>query len=418
MPKKHVYALIILVSFIIGIIHSITFQITINKEYFLYAAIVINDILNFQSLNPSIYVLYFFKEYYEAIEPVLRVFFSWFLVGIWLSFTIKFLDLLRFHREFHSPHNTFFFISGSLTVGIFYNYWGNFTGLLGENLLKGSIFYLSPWVILFAFPYFLSGSILLYYCYNKYYVVHVGQRSYNSRKFGISCSIIILFVEIFQLLFFYTFINFQEIPLKPIHPYPNIMVLFLTFYSFILMVRYGGSRRTPEIAIEAPIKPATLPEAILRRRPTRTTTPSTPKPTVKPQIIQPRVVKPSASISRRTTSSVSKPSSTLPAKEKKKPMDRKFEKLYPKAGVIDLENFKCIFCFQLPELPKDQGRGIILCPNCRHPAHADAFMDWLKSSNMCSRCGAVIPASFRNNPKIITIKSYLKVIYAFRKSKK
>jgi hypothetical protein len=82
----------------------------------------------------------------------------------------------------------------------------------------------------------------------------------------------------------------------------------------------------------------------------------------------------------------------------------------PKAANLSIEDFKCIFCFKLPESPNDNGRGIILCPNCRYPAHADEFKDWLRSSRLCSRCNAPIPSSYRKSPKVISVKNYV-VIY-------
>jgi hypothetical protein len=85
----------------------------------------------------------------------------------------------------------------------------------------------------------------------------------------------------------------------------------------------------------------------------------------------------------------------------------------PKAARLSSDDFKCIFCFKLPKIPDDKGRGIIICPNCRYPAHADEFKDWLRSSNLCSRCNAPIPANYGRNPKTITIKNYLIVVKHF-----
>ncbi|MFX1378012.1 MAG: hypothetical protein ACFFA4_02875, partial [Promethearchaeota archaeon] len=91
-------------------------------------------------------------------------------------------------------------------------------------------------------------------------------------------------------------------------------------------------------------------------------------------------------------------------------------KLYrPRAANLTIEDFKCIFCFRLPESPKDNGRGIILCPNCRYPAHADEFKDWLRTSGLCSRCNAPIPLNFKRNPKIISIKNYMIIYKEFMK---
>ena len=74
-----------------------------------------------------------------------------------------------------------------------------------------------------------------------------------------------------------------------------------------------------------------------------------------------------------------------------------------------------IFCFDLPKIPSDERRGIILCPNCRHPAHADEFRGWAKASPLCSRCDAPIPPSFLRNPKVIPVKVYLEVIKEYKR---
>ncbi|MHA1979741.1 MAG: hypothetical protein ACTSXN_01380, partial [Promethearchaeota archaeon] len=92
------------------------------------------------------------------------------------------------------------------------------------------------------------------------------------------------------------------------------------------------------------------------------------------------------------------------------PKIRDFNKYKPKGAYISVEDFKCIFCFKLPKLPDDRNRGIVICPNCRYPAHADEFKDWMKTSNLCSRCSAPIPSGFRRNPRIISIKNYI-IIY-------
>ena len=89
----------------------------------------------------------------------------------------------------------------------------------------------------------------------------------------------------------------------------------------------------------------------------------------------------------------------------------------PKAAFLTQEDFKCIFCFKLPKFPEDKGRGIILCPNCRYPSHADEFKDWLKTSNLCSRCSAPIPSNFRRNPRIISIKNYISIYKQILKKK-
>ncbi len=98
-------------------------------------------------------------------------------------------------------------------------------------------------------------------------------------------------------------------------------------------------------------------------------------------------------------------------------MSAQFEKLKPKAGILSLEDFKCIFCFQEFK-PEDKGRGVVLCPHCRYPAHADEFKDWQKSSNLCSRCDSTIPAGFRRKPNVIPVKDYIAIVKEFKKKKR
>ena len=93
-------------------------------------------------------------------------------------------------------------------------------------------------------------------------------------------------------------------------------------------------------------------------------------------------------------------------------------KLKPKGTILYKEDFKCIFCFQLPKLPADNHRGIVLCPNCKHPAHADEFKEWTHDSPLCSRCDASIPPSFRRNPVIISVKQYVEVINEYKRRRR
>ena len=122
---------------------------------------------------------------------------------------------------------------------------------------------------------------------------------------------------------------------------------------------------------------------------------------------------------RRVVKSKKKSSQVRPKqkKEKKKPkIKEKVKKFAPKVGRVNIEDFKCIFCFKLPELPADKGRAIVLCPICKHPAHLDEFRDWLKRSKRCSRCDAPIPLAFRRKTTVIPIKFYVKVIKIYKKT--
>jgi hypothetical protein len=106
--------------------------------------------------------------------------------------------------------------------------------------------------------------------------------------------------------------------------------------------------------------------------------------------------------------SVHRPHATQNSAAKKKRYN--LNKLKPKGTILFKEDFKCIFCFQLPKLPADEKRGIIICPHCRHPAHADEFKSWLKSSTLCSRCDRPISINFIRNIEIIPTNVYIKAM--------
>ena len=110
---------------------------------------------------------------------------------------------------------------------------------------------------------------------------------------------------------------------------------------------------------------------------------------------------------------VHRPYTTRNSAVKKKTYN--LNKLKPKGTILFKEDFKCIFCFQLPKLPADAKRGIIICPHCRHPAHADEFKSWLKSSTLCSRCDRPISINFIRNVEIIPTNIYIKAMKVIMK---
>ena len=115
----------------------------------------------FKAIAITLVIFSFIGIIHGLILDSFNVFVSWLLIGIWIIFSINVVKNIKQYREYRSPHNTAFFIIGPVIVGIFYSIWGNFTGLLGENLLVSSDLYLSLWSILFGFPYVLYGSISL-----------------------------------------------------------------------------------------------------------------------------------------------------------------------------------------------------------------------------------------------------------------
>ncbi|MFX0186655.1 MAG: hypothetical protein ACFE8A_02845 [Candidatus Hodarchaeota archaeon] len=351
----------------------------------------------------------------------LNAFFSWLLVGLWIVFTIKVIQKRKEYKEYNSPKNTSFFLLCPLGVGLFFNFWGYFTGLGGDNLLEDFVpfLYVSPWTIIFALPYILYGIFTLRACYKKFDIVYIIRtRSINARKFVIFYTILILIGILSYIIYFNVILNYFFIVIERAYFYElDIILLSFSIFLIYLFVRhaiFGSARVVPEVSQDYIARRRRRLESV-----TFTPVRSTPRPATTKSSSRTTTQRSTTTTTSRITAR--KPSTTsitrAIVRRPRSAVSASFEKLKPKAGILSLEDFKCIFCFQLPQL-SDQRRGIVLCPNCRHPSHADEFKDWTKASPLCSRCDASIPPSFRRNPKIISVREYMEVINEFKKRKR
>jgi len=327
------------------------------------------------------------------------IFFSWILVGFWLMFTIKIIKNTKRYREFNSPHNTFFFVVLPLFFGIFYIMWGSLSGLFTTE----ETIYISWWGILFGLPYIFYGLIKLFQCFNKYNVIYFGTKSIKARIVAFFIS----FIIILTIIIFWVFIYFDLI---------LFILLIITFIINVYSIA-GRSQTLPNLTRDyvsrrsSRIENLTNPQLARPSSQTRTTSRTSTS----------RIYRTTPTARSQTTRVSSKVSTRTINTSKTKPRSVKIKNISmykPKAAILSSDDFKCIFCFQLPKLPQDNGRGIILCPKCRYPAHADEFRDWLRSSNLCSRCNAPIPSSFQRNPKILSVKNYLIVYKDFLQRRK
>lgn len=338
-----------------------------------------------------------------------NVFYTYVMIGIWLCITIKIIKMVRTHRSFNSPQNNFFFFFGAFMPAYGYSIWGNFVPILNQNLLASVTPYIhvSPWLLMFVFPYQVYYLYLLYSCYRKFFLVYFRQSSVSAKNIAILSSLIIIIVEIINSLVFYVYFDAIDLPFDSVHPYPDYFRLIVSLMALVFLIRFGRSPTIPDVSAEVPTVPVTTrPASTTRSRSSSTTrgTRSTARSRSSPTRTR-RKTKSKKVTTKRKSVKVSKPKSSK----------SRLNALRPKGAVLSKEDFKCIFCFQLPDVRKDKGRGIVLCPTCKHPAHADEFKDWLKNSNLCSRCDATLPASFRRNPKIISVETYLKAYNKFKR---
>ena len=351
------------------------------------------------------------------ISYSLTILFTWLLIGLWIVFTIRIFENIKHHREFNSPHNTAFFVILPLFIGIFYSIWGSFTGLLGESLIGGV--YFSLWSLIFAFPFVMYGLYSLYLCFKKYNIIYFGRKSVKARALGYILSFSVLIFIIAYWITLYNFIEFSPLDL-------NLLLLFIAIVLILIVFGFTSTGSSIPTLTRNYIAERT-------RRINNLTTPSTQRQRVR--TTRTTNTSPSTRTTTRTTRSRTQSSRTTPTSHRQtartrttnttrttrvKPTSkvRDLNKYKPRASYLTVDDFKCIFCFNLPKLPGDRGRGIVVCPNCRYPAHADEFKDWMRTSNLCSRCSAVIPSGFRRNPRIISVKNYLTVYRHFLKKKR
>ena len=355
-----------------------------------------------------------------AIHGLLSYSFSnfatWLLIGLWLIFTLKIFGNIKRHREFNSPHNTAFFVIVPLGIGIFYSIWGFYSGILGENLFGG--LYFSLWSLIFAFPYVLFGSYSLYRCFKKYNVIYFGTKAVKARAVGYTLSFSVLIFILVYWISFYS--GIESFPLDF-----NLLLLFIATTLIVIIFGFTNTRSSlPAITRDyianrtRAINNLTAPTT--QRQRVRTTRVTNPTPSTRTTTHTTR----SRTQSSRTTPTSSKKTnksktSNITHTTKVKPTSKNLNinKLKPRASYLSVEDFKCIFCFKLPKLPQDKGRGVVVCPNCRYPSHADEFKDWMRTSNLCSRCSAPIPSSFRRNPRVVSVKNYTIIYKQFLKKK-
>jgi hypothetical protein len=360
------------------------------------------------------------------ISASLNNFLTWLLVVLWLIFTIKIYDNIKRHREFNSPHNTAFFVIIPLLIGIFYSIWGSYTGILGENLIPDSNLYFSLWSLIFGLPFVIYGSHSLFRCFKKYKVIYFGTKSIKAKVLGFILAISVIIVIISYWIAFYNVSEFYNSPITPLRFSLDLNLLLLLIITIFNLIIFGFISNRSNM-------PALTRDYIAQRtrRVNDLTTPST--QTASTRTRNRTIQTPSAIRTTRTTTNTSPRSSrTTPTSHTRttrtqttksvrtqritsSPKIRDFSKYKPKGSFISEDDFKCIFCFKLPKLPDDRNKGIVICPNCRYPAHADEFIDWMKTSNLCSRCSAPIPSGFRRNPRIITTKNYITIYTHFLK---
>ncbi|WP_371802212.1 hypothetical protein [Candidatus Lokiarchaeum ossiferum] len=373
----------------------------------------------------------------NAPSDSLNGFFSHILLGLWLCILFEYVSKIKRVREYSASLNNFVIIFGGLLVGTFYGIWGDFTTILQDVVLPINVSF-NIWTLILAVPYLFFSMILLSFCISKYFTVFIGTKSIDARPFMIITSLILISFDFIYLVLGGNV--FQNI--TPVTSGINLIIL-LNLCVLVIYFLFAITKRRPRISgfsmrgvsnrlnnIDRQIEDADRFADAARQREKKAQAQEQQK---RDQRRRQRDLERKQSrrreqeekarrkrqreqerLQRSKSKSSSKPQvsrTTSSSSVNKKELLR----MKPKTGVLTPDDFKCIFCFELPST-SDGHRGIVLCPNCNYPAHVDEFKNWVRTSSLCSRCDGTIPSSFRRNPKVIPVKDYLRA-YKFWKKK-
>ena len=386
------------------------------------------------------------------------------MVGLWINIGIITFLKIKEYREFSGTLNRGVFIFSIILTGYFYSIWGDYT-ILFQTSLIGDSARIIGWHLIFGMPYILFGNILLFFSYKKYFYVYFGNKPLKARLFCTLTSFLFGFLTIFYLLVQGDAIEMEILSLSPQYDGFNLLLIFNMVYWFVLGIitivskrlSYSGlpirrvenqisgidrqisnvnnytrnlereeqnRRKNAENTRKKSQQQAKLREDRKRKekekkqrieRQRRQRELEARRKREKTQ--QNKQTSPTRSSSNRSSSrtsshSSSRVSSKTSGSSKKQSTSKSKQTKFlmsmrPKSGTLTEDDFKCIFCFDLPH-KKDKHRGVVVCPKCHYPAHYDEFKQWVRNSSLCSRCDGNIPLSFRKNPNVIPTEKYLK----------
>lgn len=367
------------------------------------------------------------------VDTILRSsilpFFSWSFIAGWIAGTLYYFERLVKYKRLHARYNHWFFLFWPNFLGTVTLAFGAFCVVFNYSLLGP--FHFSVFTVFFALPYLIVGCIFFSKALKQYQFIHVNGKEKNARVIGF------IFLPIFIMVLFFIAIL--------VHTVDVLALAFGIVNLIVLLERIVYNATHESIAISAGATrspPARAPRSTRARSPrsSRTRTPSrTPPPPSTPETIpllsasaaspaasRPIIQTPSRSNrSRRNSSRHRRSQQQAPARPTRSRRNhgsshasfqdkiaKNIRELLPTGANIDLNDFKCLFCFDLLNR-QERNRKIIICERCKRPAHLDEWNAWKSTSSNCPRCNAPVNGS----SKIVTISVYKKVIAFFTKHK-
>lgn len=372
-----------------------------------------------------------------------------------LLLIIRLIVEYRYYHGYHAPLAAGIFLLIPSIIAIGASYVSRIAALNGQSFLANDIVFVSldisfspirPLIIftnyfavLFA-PFYFILLLLLYRYYTGLYPRLFLMRKKFYKQFAMYYNIaliaIVVFVwlstnsiEVFELAFVITSIIFIirtyvfRIVLVPVrvvptrnrrttprrsYTSPNPSVSNQPVRQTTSTSPYQPQRTSPARtqAIERPRAPTPSPTPARTQSISRTRTPtpvSRQTTTVRSQMNQTRSPTPSVG-SIEVVEGIPLGSKSAKSGKASKVNRDNVRDMIPKIQHLTEDDFRCIFCYELPTKSSDQ---VVICPNCKKPAHYPEYQKWTAYSNICSYCNQ---DTGNRTPKRISGKSYANII--------
>lgn len=365
-----------------------------------------------------------------GIDSAVTVFFLTIAIVLFIQLLVE----LKYYRGYRAPlaAGIFLFIPSVLAIGASYvsrhpaingqPFLNDFLVFINLNVsflsVNPVLIYTNVFSAVFA-PFYVIMLILLYRYYMGIYPRLFFLRKKFYKQFAMYYNIILMgiigfiwlstnSIEIFELVFVvisiiliirtYVF----KIVLVPVRVVPtrNRRAAPRRSYTSPNTTRNTNSNNTRSTTStqtyqpQRTVRPARTPTPVHNRQttPVRQTTQVRPTRTTTPPMGNIEVVDGITVGSSVKTANVSKVN-----KENMKSM-------IPNSQHLTQDDFRCIFCYELPTKGSDQ---VVICPNCKKPAHYPEYQKWTAYSNFCSYCNQDIG---NRTPKRVNGKNYKNII--------
>ena len=351
-----------------------------------------------------------------------------FLTVAFLLF-IKLLIELRYYRSYKAPlaSGIFLLIPSIIALGASYvsrNPAINDKPLLADMLvninLKLAILFSQPiflfanvFSLVLALPFYIFLLILLYRYYYGIYPRLFLMRKKFYKQFAMYFNIILMGIIVFEWLSTNTIEIFElcfviisialiirtyvfKIVLVPVRAVPGRPRRNAQRRSYTSPTNTSPNRSTLSHPTNNPRTTNPQRNPRLTQVPNRTL--SQPRPTPRP------VVRHNQSSGHVQVAEGIPVTQTVKQRTNKKISKDKVLDLIPPTTHLSEDDFRCIFCYELPTKSSDQ---VIICPNCKKPAHFPEYQKWTALSNICSYCNQDVGSRI---PKRINGKIYQQII--------